>query len=253
MTTATTTGAATAEQELLDLIARSYNEEDGFERVLMRYKVQAILPLIRGGGHALDVGCGYGHLCRVLSEHCRSVVGVDGSPEKIARASAENRPVNVSYHCSLFEDWEAPRRFDAIVATNFLEHVADPVGFLTRCRDLLSDGRDGSGGRVIVTVPNALSLHKRIGRAMGLIDDFYALTQADREKGHLRIYDRDRLAADFRSAGLRPVVSSGILLKPFSHKQMEGVDPKIVDALLEVGKDLPDWCTSLLVCAERDA
>src|SRR5690349_1459183 len=96
--------AATADQQkLLDLIARSYNEEDGFERVLMRYKIQAILPLVRGGGDALDVGCGYGHLCRVLAEHCRSVVGVDGSPEKIARADAEDRPVNVSYHCSLFE------------------------------------------------------------------------------------------------------------------------------------------------------
>lgn len=36
----------------------------------------------------LDVGCGEGWLCRALSNHVADVVGVDGSPELIARAKA---------------------------------------------------------------------------------------------------------------------------------------------------------------------
>ena len=100
-------------------------------------------------------------------------------------------------------------------------------------------------------VPNATALHKRVGLHMGLIDDLYALTSDDVEKGHLRIYDRAALEAEISAAGFGSIHARGILLKPLSHSQMESWDPKTVDALYEVGKELPDYCATLMIVGEK--
>lgn len=231
----------------LDRIFEKYSEEQGFENVLLKFKIRSVLPFVLGPS-VLDIGCGVGFLCGLLSEQVETVVGLDGSASKIARAKVLNAAANISYVCTLFEDWTSSERFATIVATNVLEHMADAQTFLGRCRELLSPG-----GRLIVTVPNALGFHKRLGRYMGLTDDLYALTEADREKGHFRVYDRQQLEAEISSVGFDILHSGGILLKPLSHRQMETWDLKVVDALYEMGKELPDYCSSLIVVANKGA
>ena len=84
---------------------------------------------------------------------------------------------------------------------------------------------------------------------MGLINDFYELTSADLAKGHRRVYDLLALEEEFLSVGYKILHLGGILLKPLSHKQMEAWDLRVVDALYEVGKQLPEYCSSLLIVA----
>jgi hypothetical protein len=76
------------------------------------------------------------------------------------------------------------------------------------------------------------------------------LTEDDHSKGHVRIYDRPTLEGDITGAGFRLLVSSGILLKPLSSKQMESWSLELIDALYQIGTELPDYCSSLLVVAE---
>ena len=236
---------STAVSEQLDRIFDVYSEEEGFERVLMTYKTHEVLGHVRGGA-VLDLGCGVGSLCRALADRVESVVGLDGSPVKVERARQLNGAANITYVCALFEAWTPDRTFDSIVCTNVLEHVKDVPAFLQICRKALAPG-----GRLIATVPNALGLHKRIGLEMGLIDDLYALTAADRAKGHERIYDRQRLESDLGAGGFEIACSGGILLKPLSHEQMASWDRPIVNALYKVGKELPDYCSSLIVVGTK--
>lgn len=228
----------------LDEIFLHGSEEEGFERVLLKYKWLEIQRVV-AGPNALDVGCGVGIITRLLADTVERVVGLDGSSAKIERAKALTAAPNVAYVCSLFEDWSSADRFDTIVATNILEHVSDSGAFLAWCRRLLAPS-----GRLIVTVPNALGLHKRVGKEAGFISDVYALTAADHEKGHLRTYDRAILARELADAGFSQVDIRGILLKPLSSKQMESWDPRTVDALYEIGKGLPDYCSSILAVAQ---
>ena len=85
---------------------------------------------------------------------------------------------NVRYVTNLFEDFHTSETFDTIVLNNVLEHVDDPVALLHRVFHWLSPE-----GIVIITVPNANSLHKRIGLKMDLISNLYELTAADISKG----------------------------------------------------------------------
>jgi len=227
----------------LNRIARSYSEDQGFESVLMKYKIIEISSFVEGET-MLDIGCGVGTLTKALAGNFKSVLGIDGSSLKIRKAKEKNHAKNIKYELSLFEDYKWNTKLDFIVCTNVLEHVDNALTFLIQIKKILS-----RNGLVVMTVPNVLGLHKRIGKAMGLIDDYHKLTQADLEKGHKRMYDMSILENDFIGAGFRVKHLGGILLKPLSHKQMETWDSKIVDALYEVGKELPEYCSSLLIAA----
>ena len=229
---------------LLDDIARDWCEEEGFERVLVRYRIREVRERARGS-RLLDLGCGVGFLCRAMADRMSVIVGMDGSSRKIARARQLTKCEQVTFVHSLFENFELADVFDTIVMTNVLEHVESPVGLLRRVREWLAPN-----GIVIATVPNALALHKRIGHYMGLIDDFYTFTSADVAKGHRRIYDADSLRADVEAAGLVVTTLTGLFLKPLSSAQIEAFSQDLFDALYEVGKELPEYCSSLLVCAE---
>ena len=229
----------------LDKIFENFSEEEGFEKVLLKYKTLEVLRFVRAPS-VLDIGCGIGFLARILAGEAKLVVALDGSPAKIERASQVNAAPNITYVCSMIDDWTPSHIFDTVVATNVLEHVPDAGAFLRRCYAML-----GQDGRLIVTVPNALGLHKRIGKSMGMVDDYYALTAADLAKGHHHVYDRQILEQEITAAGFNIVHSGGILLKPLSHSQMESWDAKVVNALYEVGKDLPDYCSSLIVVGQK--
>lgn len=231
--------------EKLDTIAEMYSEDMGFEPVLMQYKIKSIASFCRGD-RLLDLGCGMGYQTKALAPLFKDVVGIDGSLDKIEKARERQADPRIDYKHVLFEDYDSDELFDTIVSTNVLEHVEDSVSFLIQACNLLS-----AEGRIIMTVPNALGLHKRIGHRMGLIDDYYKLTPADIDKGHTRLYDLDSLRNDFQKAGLKVIHTGGILLKPLSHKQMEGWDRSVVDALYEIGKELPAYCSSLIIVATK--
>ena len=97
----------------------------------------------------LDIGCGTGeHLTSYLAMLFPGVVilGVDTDKASIDLASNKyNHLKNLTFSTGL-----PPNRvFDAIIASEVLEHVDNPYQFLLSIRSVLKDG-----GMLIVTVPN---------------------------------------------------------------------------------------------------
>jgi ubiquinone biosynthesis O-methyltransferase len=229
----------------LDEIAKDWCEEEGFERFLVNLRIIEVKKRAKGST-LLDVGCGTGLLCRALATSFKKVVGVDGSEWKIKTAKKLTNATNVEYHFSYFEKFEPAGQYDTITMTNVLEHVDDPISFLKRAKQWLSPE-----GIILATVPNALGLHKRVGLKMGLISDLYALTQDDLSKGHKRIYDPDMLRQDFFEAGFKVDELTGMFLKPLAGKQMMMFGADLLNAYYELGKELPDYCSSLLVMASH--
>lgn len=209
--------------------------ENDFEVILGKLIIRKTFELA-SGPKVLDVACGDGSLTKLMTDHYPSVVGVDGSKDKIELAR-RNAP-EARFYVSMFEDFDTDEKFDSIVMINILEHVEDPAEFLWKARSLLLPC-----GEVIAFVPNALSLNRRIGKIMGIIGDHYELSENDLNVGHKRFYDRIDLMSDFLDGGFDSVDEiGGILLKPLSNKQMESWNTDIVDALYVVGEELPDYC-----------
>jgi 2-polyprenyl-6-hydroxyphenyl methylase/3-demethylubiquinone-9 3-methyltransferase len=95
------------------------------------------------GLRILDIGCGGGLLCEPMARLGATVVGVDAAPRNIpvARLHAEQSGLAIDYRIGTAEALAAAgERFDIELNMEVVEHVADPLAYLTACRELLRPG-----------------------------------------------------------------------------------------------------------------
>lgn len=98
------------------------------------------------GFKILDVGCGAGILSEALGMYGAEVVGLDPSEDLIATAKAHlasgKHKLNVKYLGELIEDHiiENSGKYDAIVASEVVEHIVDKKSFLKACVAALKPG-----------------------------------------------------------------------------------------------------------------
>lgn len=207
---------------------------------------ERIAQYIRSQGVQTTLSLGIGHMevaRRILAQledgPLQRYVIVEGAPQIIAdfRNSLEPVPAGLELVEGYFETFVSAQRFEVIEAGFILEHVDDPALVLNRLHDFLTPG-----GRIIIAVPNARSLHRLLGQQAGLLGDIYALSPADQALGHKRYFDLDSLTALVRTAGYQVARTEGMLLKPFTTPQLNSLNlsPAIWGALLKVAADYPE-------------
>jgi 2-polyprenyl-6-hydroxyphenyl methylase/3-demethylubiquinone-9 3-methyltransferase len=117
------------------------------------------------GLRILDIGCGGGVLCEPLARLGAEVVGVDPARTAIgvAKRHAREAGVEVDYRCDTIEALvEAGEQFDAVLAMEVIEHVADPRMFIEKCAKLVKPN-----GLVILSTINRTAKSFAFAIAMG--------------------------------------------------------------------------------------
>ena len=92
------------------------------------------------GLRILDIGCGGGLLSEPMARLGAEVVGADAAPRNIpvARLHAEQAGLTIDYRHTTAEDLAAAgERFDVVLNMEVVEHVADPLAYLTACQILM--------------------------------------------------------------------------------------------------------------------
>jgi 2-polyprenyl-3-methyl-5-hydroxy-6-metoxy-1,4-benzoquinol methylase len=112
----------------------------------------------------LDVGCGQATLAGEIRNLGHVVWGIEASSIAVAKAASRvDRCIQADLlDFKAIETVLAEERFDAIVFSDVLEHLYDPVNALRFYRRFLAPG-----GRVLISVPNALNWQTRLSFLLG--------------------------------------------------------------------------------------
>jgi 2-polyprenyl-3-methyl-5-hydroxy-6-metoxy-1,4-benzoquinol methylase len=237
-----------------------------YNSVLVYYQAKACLQYAKSGT-LLDLACGEGLMTSFFVDHFTHVVGVDAAGIHLAKAKA-SLP-KVEFHEALIENFQDQRKFDNVFLLMVLEHVQQPVEILKKAATFLKDD-----GQMIIHVPNAQAINRRLAVKMGTLTTCEELSPFDiNVVGHRRSYTIETLTHDAIEAGLTVSQTGGVFYKMLSTPQMDwflknglwdaghgwgrsGVEganwkAEFCRACYELGLEQPEDCNVIFICATK--
>ncbi|RID92378.1 bifunctional 2-polyprenyl-6-hydroxyphenol methylase/3-demethylubiquinol 3-O-methyltransferase UbiG [Gemmobacter lutimaris] len=168
-------------------------------------------PLPFAGLRILDIGCGGGLLSEPMARLGAEVVGADAAPRNIpvAQLHAEQSGLTIDYRNTTAEALaEAGEQFDVVLNMEVVEHVADPLAYLTACQTLLKPG-----GLMICSTLN----RNAKSFAMAIVGAEWVMRWLPKgTHDWAKFITPDELYELIRRAGLDPVDRKGMVFNPVS-------------------------------------
>ncbi|MDJ0860295.1 MAG: bifunctional 2-polyprenyl-6-hydroxyphenol methylase/3-demethylubiquinol 3-O-methyltransferase UbiG [Dinoroseobacter sp.] len=163
------------------------------------------------GLRILDIGCGGGLLSEPMARLGATVVGADAAERNIpvARIHAEQSGLEIDYRHTTAEAMAADgEQFDAVLNMEVVEHVADPLAYLTACAALLKPG-----GIMCCSTIN----RNPKSFAMAIVGAEYVMKWLPKGTHEWnKFITPDELFDLLRQAGLDPVDRKGFVFNPIS-------------------------------------
>lgn len=163
------------------------------------------------GLRILDIGCGGGLLSEPMARLGATVVGADAAPRNIpvAQLHAEQSGLTIDYRHTTAEALAAAgEQFDVVLNMEVVEHVSDPLAYLTACHDLLRQG-----GLMVCSTLN----RNPKSFVMAIVGAEWVMRWLPKGTHDWnKFITPDELYALLRNAGLDPVDRKGMVFNPVS-------------------------------------
>lgn len=181
------------------------------QQIAAEYERDLTAPRPFAGLRLLDIGCGGGLLSEPMARLGADVVGADAAPRNIpvAEIHAAQGGLDIDYRNTTAEALaEAGEQFDVVLNMEVVEHVADPLAYLTACRQLLKPG-----GLMICSTLN----RNAKSFALAIVGAEWVMRWLPRgtHDWH-KFITPDELFDLIRRAGLDPVDRKGMVFNPVS-------------------------------------
>jgi 2-polyprenyl-3-methyl-5-hydroxy-6-metoxy-1,4-benzoquinol methylase len=164
--------------------------------------LDAVLRTTATGARVLDLAAAQGNLSIMLAELGYRVTWNDLRDDLIDYVKLKTDRTDIEFLPGNLFDLPPERvgRFDAIVATEIIEHVAHPDAFLARLAGLLSPG-----GVIVLTSPNGRYFRNRLPRFSDCDDPslYEAVQFRPDADGHIFLLHPDEWVVLSAKAGLR--------------------------------------------------
>ena len=201
-----------------------------------------------GGCRILDLSCGAS--LPPCADAAEMIVGVDISEVAVRRAAAayRDRPGSAVAVMDAHSLAFASASFDIVSFTESIEQMHDAAAVIAEIHRVLKPG-----GRVLVSTPNANSLHLVMSRKLG-----YPTFKTSFQ--HIREFTFDEVCDLLQQAGFVMSRSEGVFLYPYwgipgidqIARPIADSDPELIEVMRELGRRVgPEHAYLFIILAEK--
>lgn len=163
-----------------------------FEGSSHRILIELIHRFAPRGGTLLDLGAAGGELGSALRDHFDRTIGFEYNVDCLPQLKGRFDQVVIT---DLERVKELPRKVNAIVLADVIEHLRNPAAALKLVRDAVADD-----GHVFISVPNIANITVRLGLLFGV---FEYRDRGILDHTHLRFYTMRTFRREVENAGFR--------------------------------------------------
>lgn len=177
----------------------------------------------------LNAGCGSGEFSFILASEGYDVVGIDLDKDYIDLANKNIKKLkirNCSFVVSGIEDYKVSKKFDAVIATDVLEHIKDDKKAIRKLVEFIKPK-----GVVVITVPAGQ----------------YLFGFHDTKLGHFRRYSLE---------SFKKIIPSGVIIERLRYFGFFLIPvallmSKIIKKSYPVAKSNENWILNLILKLEK--
>ena len=219
----------------LDDIAKVYdvtNKDSEFDFYYKQHHFETIKKHL-SGSKILELGCSTGLSTKLLSNLDVEITVVEGSKINIQKSKDNFKFKNkVTFIESLWDEFKSKEKFSDILLVDSLQLISNRNEFLSYYKKFLMDT-----GVFHIIVPNSNSLHRQIGKYMGLIKTLNDQSDKDKLVSSNQDLTWESARKLFQNLDFEVVAEEPILLKPLDNKNMLKLEIDQIDAFFKIAKD----------------
>lgn len=237
------------DREATDESLRKYTYD--IDLVTRKFLLDRVEPNLRLQEPCLEVGSHDGNMTELILRYFNEIDILEPAQKSQEILEQKFRSL-VSVHPDTIQNFEPQRKFGNIFLVHVLEHLDNPKAELQKISNWLSDS-----GVLIVAVPNANALSRKIAVKMNLMSDVTDVLESERRQGHLRTYNLESLLTDIQASGLRINSFGGVMMKPFANFQFDEaltrgiITHEYLNALNELSKENYDGSSTIYAICTR--
>lgn len=233
-------------KQKIEKVSRWYSSKKGLNAYMIDCVYKTIKEYIKQY-KILEIGPADGKMTTLLINDFKKLTVIEPSVyyAQILNKKYSNK---ILVYNDCLEKINIKSKFDTIIASHVLEHVENVEPFLLKVKELLD-----KEGVFIVSVPNALSVHRLIGVELGLLSYPHQLNRQDIKIGHYRVYDIESLKSDVKRAGFNIISSFGSYIKFLSNSQHEKYIPKKMwKNFYKISGKFPNNCADIILVCKKN-
>ncbi len=228
----------TSKTQLDDVASRHYDDHAddpafSVENTVHSELAEVLKTSLAGARNVLDLGYGTGRKAEHLAQGSWRLSIVEGS-RQLAETAERVLPPEVTVYNALFEEFDPPEKYDAIVASHVLEHLDEPGQILERMGTWLQES-----GRVFIVVPNAESIHRQVAARIGIQKHMSDFSPTDLRVQHRRVYNLVSLQQDVVDAGFVVERVFGCFLKIATNGMLSSLPENVIRGLCGISDVVP--------------
>jgi len=181
------------------------------------YILPAIIKLVKNINEPiLDVGCGNGAIANYLISKGYNVYGIDASASGIEQANKINPG---HFFIQDIDSKKLPNeineiKFRAIISTEVIEHLYDPKGYISFCKNII---QQNGGGFLIISTPYNGYLKNLV---ISIFNKWDLHLNPLWDGGHIKFWSRKTLSKLLLENGFIIELFSGVGRFPYVWKSM---------------------------------